>query len=69
MFKGLMKLIFLDRLSNNPQILNLMEICQVRTQFFDADKQKDGRTVARSTTKLTVALRIFQNARQSGYRK
>ena len=44
----LMKLNFFDRLSNNPQILNLIDIRQVRTQFIDADRQTDGRTDGRA---------------------
>ena len=54
-----MKLNFLDRLSNNPQTLNLMEIRQIRTQFFDAYRHTEGWTDGRSMTKLTVAFLIF----------
>jgi hypothetical protein len=33
---------------NNPQILNLIEIRQVRTQFFDADRRTEGHDEANS---------------------
>jgi len=49
---------FLDKVSKNTQVSNLMKICPVGAELFHVDRRTDGRT---DRTKLLVAFCNFAN--------
>ena len=58
---------FLDRVSKNPLILNLLKIRLVRTELSHADGQADGQTDRQTDmTKLIVAFSNFAMAPKKG---
>jgi hypothetical protein len=56
-----MKLNFLNRLSENPQISNFMKIRPVGAELFRVDGRTERRT---DMTKLIVAFRNYANAHE-----